>query len=92
MGTDETGLLFQVRLPQPLRSATLSYKYKFSSGYDWTSGGKLPGLCDEGTALALISLAPTRFEQILLLLVCSRIIRTKHDDNYSISLLENTMW
>ena len=52
MGTDETGLLFQVRLPQPLRSATLSYKYKFSSGYDWTSGGKLPGLCDEGAVLA----------------------------------------
>lgn len=62
VGTDETGLLFQVRLPEPLRSATLSYRFRFSPGYDWTSGGKLPGLCDEGAApvaLLLLSLAST---------------------------------
>lgn len=28
----------------------MSYKVKFSSGFDWTQGGKLPGLCGGGTA------------------------------------------
>lgn len=53
VGHDETGLLFQVRLPHPLGAATLSYKFKFDAGYDWTSGGKMPGLCDNGAALLL---------------------------------------
>lgn len=57
VGTTETGLLFQVRLPEALRTATLSYKFKFSDDYDWTSGGKLPGLCDEGTVLDVFVLA-----------------------------------
>ena len=50
VGTWETGMQFAVRLPQPLTAATLSYKVKFEKGYDWTRGGKLPGLCDEGVS------------------------------------------
>lgn len=53
VGTDETGLFFQVSLPEALRSTTLSYKYRFAKGYDWTAGGKLPGLCDVGAVLHL---------------------------------------
>lgn len=41
------GVLLQVRLAKPLFAATLSYKVKFSRDYDWTLGGKLPGLCSE---------------------------------------------
>lgn len=51
VGTDECGLLFSVRLPEPLKTATLSYRFKFSEGFTWTSGGKLPGVCDWGAAL-----------------------------------------
>jgi hypothetical protein len=35
-------------LPRELKEATLSYRMKFDNGYDWTYGGKLPGLCAEG--------------------------------------------
>lgn len=42
------GLIMYVRLPRPVAAATLSYNVKFSAGYDWTYGGKLPGLCSEG--------------------------------------------
>ena len=42
------GMIFSVRLPNPVEEATFSYKVKFSDGYDWTFGGKLPGLCSEG--------------------------------------------
>jgi hypothetical protein len=36
-----------VRLKDPLTEATFSYKFKFDVDYDWTRGGKLPGVCDE---------------------------------------------
>lgn len=40
---------YAVRLPQPVESATVSFKFKFDGGYDWTAGGKLgPGMCSEG--------------------------------------------
>lgn len=39
---------FRVTLPKPLQSATLSYWVKFSKDYDWTRGGKLPGLSSNG--------------------------------------------
>jgi hypothetical protein len=45
VGTDECGLGFDVKLPTALEEATFSYKFKFSAGYDWTAGGKLPGVC-----------------------------------------------
>lgn len=44
------GLHFTVRLNKPMPEATLSYKFKFSENYDWTFGGKMPGMCDEGVA------------------------------------------
>jgi hypothetical protein len=31
-----------------MQEATLKYSMKFEKGYDWTRGGKLPGLCDKG--------------------------------------------
>lgn len=39
-----------VRLQEEVEEATLSYRFKFSEGYDWTMGGKLPGLADEDMA------------------------------------------
>lgn len=37
-------MLMAIRLPNPLKSATVSYRVL---GH-WARGGKLPGLCDEG--------------------------------------------
>lgn len=48
MGVEECGFQMDIRLPQPLLSATFSYKFKYSRDYSWTSGGKLPGVCAEG--------------------------------------------
>lgn len=47
VGTNECGLLFGVRLPEIYESATVSYWFRFSRGFHWTSGGKLPGVCSE---------------------------------------------
>ena len=41
-------MLMRVNLPREVESATLSYRVKFDANYDWTAGGKLPGLCDSG--------------------------------------------
>lgn len=46
VGPGGTGMLMRVDLPREVPSATLSYSVKFDEGYDWTAGGKLPGLCD----------------------------------------------
>ena len=35
-------------LPRSVRSATLTYRARFSEGYSWTAGGKLLGLCSHG--------------------------------------------
>lgn len=43
-------MVFTVRLAEELEEATLSYRFKFSKDYDWTQGGKLPGLSDEDMA------------------------------------------
>lgn len=37
-----------VALEKEVEEATLTYRVKFDKGYDWTRGGKLPGLCDDG--------------------------------------------
>lgn len=47
-------MLMRVDLPREVDSATLSYRVKFDANYDWTAGGKLPGLCDGGTMLLLL--------------------------------------
>ena len=48
IGDKACGLQLDVRLPEPLYSATFSYWFHFSANYSWTSGGKLPGVCAEG--------------------------------------------
>jgi hypothetical protein len=48
VGANQCGVQFAVNLAEELEEATLSYKVRFESNYDWTSGGKLPGLCDVG--------------------------------------------
>ena len=50
VGAGTCGMLFAVNFSQELEEATLSYKVKFDTNYDWTAGGKLPGLCDAGAA------------------------------------------
>jgi hypothetical protein len=47
LGTNECGLQFDVRLPLIYPAVTFSYWFRFSTGFDWTSGGKLPGVCSE---------------------------------------------
>lgn len=59
VGSQECGIMFDVGFKEPLESATFSYKFKFSAGFDWTSGGKLPGVCDLGTPSC--SVAAARF-------------------------------
>ena len=51
----DCGITFYVPLPRTVPDATLSYKVRFSAGYDWTAGGKLPGVCSECAALICIS-------------------------------------
>ena len=51
VGTHKSGMLMKVALKEELEEATLSYKVKFDGNYDWTAGGKLPGLCDNGMIL-----------------------------------------
>jgi hypothetical protein len=51
VGTSECGVTLDARLPRVVDEATLRYKFKFSAGYEWVKGGKLPGLCDEGACL-----------------------------------------
>lgn len=43
-------MVFTVRLQDEVDEATLSYRFKFGQGYEWTWGGKLPGLADEDMA------------------------------------------
>lgn len=50
VGAKDCGVLMSVRLSKVMKEATFSYKVKFESGYDWTKGGKLPGLCAEGVS------------------------------------------
>ena len=49
VGTKETGAQWKSFLPQAVEEASLSYRVKFSEGFDFVRGGKLPGLAG-GTA------------------------------------------
>lgn len=49
VGTKETGAQWKSILPQAVEEATLTYRVKFSDGFDFVRGGKLPGLAG-GTA------------------------------------------
>jgi hypothetical protein len=44
LGTD-TGFTFYDVAADPADEAWMSYRVYFSNGFDWTKGGKLPGLC-----------------------------------------------
>lgn len=43
-GLTDNGVGMKVELKDAVTEATLSYRFAFSSNYDWTLGGKLPGL------------------------------------------------
>lgn len=45
---EDCGMKLQVMLPKEMEAATLTFRVSFDSGYDWASGGKLPGLSSEG--------------------------------------------
>lgn len=75
VGAGECGMLFAVNLPEELEEATLSYKVKFGSNYDWTLGGKLPGLCDNGKCFPVAS---TFVVGLLYHAVFSRTLRVEH--------------
>jgi hypothetical protein len=49
VGTKQTGAQWKTILPNPVEEACLSYRVKFSEGFDFVRGGKLPGLAG-GTA------------------------------------------
>lgn len=38
----------KVELKDAVKEATISYRFAFSKDYDWTLGGKLPGLSSIG--------------------------------------------
>jgi hypothetical protein len=48
VGTATCGVTLDSRLARPVDEATLSYKVKFSDGFGFVKGGKLPGLCSDG--------------------------------------------
>lgn len=49
IGSEESGAQFLVRLPKT-DEAELSYRVRFGPGFEWTRGGKLPGLTSRGTS------------------------------------------
>lgn len=44
VGTKETGAQWQLELDGEYEKAFLSYRVKFADGFDFSRGGKLPGL------------------------------------------------
>ena len=51
----ETGFTWYSMLPKQGMKYSMSYKVKFMKGFDWTKGGKLPGLCGGGAAPLFLS-------------------------------------
>lgn len=41
----DTGFTWYSKHPKGYNEVSMAYRVKFSSGFDWTRGGKLPGLC-----------------------------------------------
>jgi hypothetical protein len=48
VGLTDGGVGMKVDLEDKVTEATLSYTFEFSDDYDWTLGGKLPGLASAG--------------------------------------------
>lgn len=44
----ETGFTWYSVLSEEGEEMSMSYQVKFSAGFEWTKGGKLPGLCGGG--------------------------------------------
>lgn len=44
----DTGFTWYSKHPKGYNEVSMAYRVKFSSGFDWTRGGKLPGLCGGG--------------------------------------------
>lgn len=65
------GMLLQSRLSKPMEEATLTYRMKFSEGFDWTAGGKLPGLSAEGAAIPTLS--PMSLDSVQWTHLCNHI-------------------
>ncbi len=51
------GATFFIPLPRTVQNACIKYKIRFESGFDWSLGGKLPGL--EGVAPGVAPSAPS---------------------------------
>ena len=45
----------KVELDDSAEKATMSYEFAFSKNFDWTLGGKLPGLCSDGAQIQVHS-------------------------------------
>jgi hypothetical protein len=50
------GFSWYSMLPKQSTEMSMSYKVKFSEGFDWTKGGKLPGLCGGGAQFIVLQL------------------------------------
>lgn len=44
----DTGFSWYSKHAKGHDEASMAYRVKFSAGFDWTKGGKLPGLCGGG--------------------------------------------
>lgn len=49
----ESGFTWYSMLPEESMEYSMQYKVKFMDGFDWTRGGKLPGLCGGGARTPL---------------------------------------
>jgi len=48
IGGWDSGFTWYSDLPRPYLEATMEYDVYFMPGFDWTKGGKLPGMCGYG--------------------------------------------
>jgi hypothetical protein len=55
----DTGFTWYTMNDKEHEEVSMSYKVKFSPGFDWTKGGKLPGLCGGGVFLTTKSTRDT---------------------------------
>jgi hypothetical protein len=78
----------KVALKDRVTEATLSYTVRFSEDYDWTTGGKLPGLSSVGVHIRFLSpVSPARVHVTEWRLACpgvpvtqpSRLLRPECD-------------
>lgn len=61
VNTTACGIGFDIRLPEVLESATMSFSFRFSEAYHWTAGGKMHGICAEGAGVCCTSCVQSAF-------------------------------